>query len=135
MEDLSIPYPERWHREEFFHNDQALGWDRAGTMKLHIRDGKMSMALLAQAAIFMMRQRVGTPVADWDVTHRASAVFRGLAGDIRVKEDTIIVTYYNAPNPALMKSHYETLADTLMAEGINPRIPWLYDFKRDFRFK
>jgi len=135
MEDLSIHYPERWHIEEFFHNDQALGWDRAGTMNLHIRYGKMSMALLAQAAIFMMRQRVGTPVADWDSEHIATAVFRGLEGDIRVKEDTIIVTYYNAPNPELMKSHYEDLPDKLMAEGINPRIPWLYDFKLDFRFK
>jgi hypothetical protein len=135
MEDLSIHYPERWHIEEFFQNDQALGWDRAGTMNVHIRYGKMSMALLAQAAIFMMRQRVGTPVADWDSEHIANALFRGLEGDIRVKENTLIVTYYNAPNPALMKRHYENLPDTLLAEGIKPSIPWLYDFKLDFRFK
>jgi hypothetical protein len=135
MEDLSMNYPERWHIEEFFNNYQALGWDRAGTMNLHIRYGKMSMALLAQAAIFMMRQRVGTPLADWDSEHIATDVFRGLEGDIRVKQDRIIVTYYNAPNPELMKSHYENLPDRLMAEGINPRIPWLYDFTLDFRFK
>jgi hypothetical protein len=135
MEDRSIHYPERWPIEEFFHNDQALGWDRAGTMNLHIRYGKMSMALLAQAAIFMMRQRVGKPVADWDSKHIASDVFRGLEGDIRVQKDTIIVTYYPAPNPELMKRHYEHVPDRLMTEGITPHIPWLYDFKLDFRFK
>ena len=134
LEDLSIHYPERWHIEEFFNNDQALGWDRAGTMNLHIRYGKMSMALLAQAAIFMMRQRVGTPIADWDAEHMAHDVFKALEGDIRVKEDTIMVTYYNAPNPELMKRHYENLPAKLMAEGIQPGIPWLYDFKLDFRF-
>ena len=93
------------------------------------------MALLAQAAIFMMRQRVGTPIADWDAEHIATDVLRGLEGDIRVKEDTIIVTYYNASNPELMKRHYENLPDGLLAEGIPPKIPWLYDFKLNFRFK
>ncbi|GAF86945.1 unnamed protein product, partial [marine sediment metagenome] len=50
VEDLSVNYPERWHIEEFFNNDQALGWNRAGTMNLNIQYGKMTMALLAQAA-------------------------------------------------------------------------------------
>jgi len=54
---------------------------------------------------------------------------------IRVKHDTIVVTYYNVPNPELMKEHYEDLPDKLTAEGILPTIPWLYDFKLDFRFK
>ena len=135
MEDLSVNYPERWHIEEFFKNDQALGWDRAGTMNLNIQYGKMTMALLAQAAIFMIRQRIGKPVAQWDAEHMARDFFRGLEGDIRVKHDTIVVTYYNAPNPELMKSHYENLPDKLAVEGVQPTIPWLYDFKLDFRFK
>jgi hypothetical protein len=135
MDDLSRNFPSRWHIEEFFNTDQALGWDRAGTMNLNIQYGKMTMALLAQAAIFMMRQRIGEPVAKWDSEHLAKDIFRGLEGDIRVKRDTIIVTYYNAPNVTLMKSQYENLPDTLSAEGISPHIPWLYDFKLDFRFK
>jgi hypothetical protein len=44
--------------------------------------------------------------------------FRELEGDIRVKHDTIVVTYYNAPNPEFMKSHYENLPDKLAAEGV-----------------
>lgn len=135
MEDLSQNFPSRWHIEEFFNSEQALGWNRAGTMNLNIQYGKMTMALLAQAAIFMMRQRLGDPVAEWDAQHLAKDLFRGLEGDIRVKRDTIIVTYYNAPNVELMKSQYENLPDTLSAEGIDPHIPWLYDFKIDFRFK
>jgi hypothetical protein len=135
MEDLSIHYPERWHIEEFFKNDQALGWHRAGTMNLHIRYGQMTMALIAQAASFMMRKRIGSPVDQWDAEHLAKDFFRGLEGDIRVQRDTIMVTYYNAPNADLMKRHYENLPETLSLEGISPTIPWLYDFKLDFRFK
>jgi hypothetical protein len=135
VEDLSVNYPERWHIEEFFNNDQALGWNRAGTMNLNIQYGKMTMGLLAQAAIFMMRQRIGSPVAEWDAGHMAKEFFRALEGDIRVKDDTIVVTYYDVPNPELMKRNYEDLPDKLTAEGVQPTIPWLYDFKLDFRFK
>lgn len=135
IEDLSTNYPARWHIEEFFKNNQALGWHRAGTMNLNIRYGQMSMALIAQAACYMMRERIGHPVAQWDAEHLAKDFFRGLEGDIRVKHDTIIVTYYNVPNPDLMKEHYENLPKRLSLEGISPRIPWLYDFKLDFRFK
>jgi hypothetical protein len=135
MEDLSVNYPARWHIEEFFKNDQALGWHRAGTMNLNIRYGQMTMALIAQAACFMMRQRLGSPVDQWDAPHLAKDFFRGLEGDIRVRHDTIVVTYYNAPNPDLMKMHYENMPQKLTSEGIKPTIPWLYDFKLDFRFK
>ncbi|MEW6097325.1 MAG: transposase [bacterium] len=135
MEDLSVHYPDRWHIEEFFKNYQALGWEKAGTMNLNIRYGKMTMALLAQAATFMMRQRIGMPFEVWDAQHIAKDLFKGLEGDIRVKDDTIIVTYYNAPNAREMKAHYENLPGKLCEEGISPNIPWLYNFKLDFRFK
>jgi len=135
LEDLSRNYPQRWHVEEFFKNDQALGWQRAGTMNLNVRYGQMTMALMAQAACFMMRQRLGPPLEQWDAAHLAKDFFRGLEGDIRVQGDTIVVTYYNAPNADLLKKHYEDMPHILSAEGIKPSIPWLYDFKLDFRFK
>jgi hypothetical protein len=135
MEDLSVNYPERWHIEEFFKNDQALGWDRAGTMNLNIRYGQMTMALVAQAACSMMRQRLGPSINQWDASHLAKDFFRGLDGDIRVQHDTIVVTYYNALNPDLMKKEYEHMSEKLSSEGIKSTIPWLYDFKLDFRFK
>jgi hypothetical protein len=133
--DLSVHYPKRWHVEEFFKNDQALGWHRAGTMNLNIRYGRMTMALIAQAACFMMRQRLGAPIEQWDAPHLAKDFFRGLEGDIRVQQDTVVVTYYNAPNSDLMKKHYEHMPAKLASEGVKPTIPWLYDFKLDFRFK
>lgn len=135
IEDLSVNYPERWHIEEFFKNNQALGWSRAGTMNLNIRYGQMTMALIAQAACSMIRQRIGDPVDHWDAEHLAKDLFRGLDGDIRVRHDTIVVTYYNAPNPDKMKKHYENMPERLSLEGIKPTIPWLYNFKLDFRFK
>ena len=133
--DLSVHYPQRWHVEEFFKFNQALGWQRAGTLNLNIRYGHMTMALVAQAVVHQFRQRLGAPFATWDATHLAKDVFCGLEGDVRVQADTIVVTYYNAPNVQLLREHYEHLPVKLNAQKINPQIPWLYNFKLDFRFK
>lgn len=128
-------YPKRWHCEEFFNANQALGWHRAGTLNLNIRYGHMTMALIAQASIHMLRQQLGQPVSNWDAKHLARDFFHGLEGDVRVHQDTIIVTYYNAPNAMLLRKHYTDLPAKLQREGVNPRVPWLYDYKLDFRFK
>jgi hypothetical protein len=95
----------------------------------------MSMALLAQAAIHQLRCRLEEPYQHWDAKHLAGALFRGLEGDIRVVGDTIVVTYYNAPNTPLLRQNYEGLPAKLKAENVDPHIPWLYDFQLDFRFK
>jgi len=34
-----------------------------------------------------------------------------------------------------LKQHYEDLPNKLQMQGVNPKIPWLFDFKLDFRFK
>jgi hypothetical protein len=135
VKEMTINYPQRWHIEEFFKNDQALGWDRFGTMNLNIQYGKMTMSLFAQAAIHMMRQRLGKPFEKWDSQHLANDIFNGLEGDIRVNNDTIVVTYYNADNVKLLKANYENLPQKLEEEGVNPGVPWLYNYKIDFRFK
>ena len=135
VENMAFNFPQRWHIEEFFKNYQALGWNRAGTMNINIQYGKMTMSLFAQAAIHMMRQRLGAPIDTWDAEHLAKGLFKGLDGDIRVKDDTIIVTYYNASNVDLLKKHYENLPEKLQEEGLTSNIPWLYNYKIDFRFK
>lgn len=132
---LTRDYPRRWHVEEFFNTHQALGWQHAGTLNLNIRYGQMTTALLAQAVIHRLRKRLGDPYEHWDATHLANAVFRGLEGDIRVVQDTIVVTYYNAPNKEVLCRQYEDLPAKLAAENVDPHIPWLYDFQLDFRFR
>lgn len=135
VDALTRDYPQRWHVEEFFNAHQALGWNRAGTMNLNIRYGQMTMALLAQAVLHRLRRRVGEPFSNWDAAHLADSLLGGLEGDVRVKHDTIIVTYYNAPNPDQLRQHYEGLPARLAMENIDPKIPWLYDFMLDFRFR
>ena len=34
-----------------------------------------------------------------------------------------------------LRQHYENLPAKLRAEGIDPRVPWLYGFELDFRFR
>ena len=121
--------------EEFFNFNQSLGWRRAGTMNINIRYGQMTMALVAKTVIDQFRKRLGDPFVTCDVRSLASSIFRGLDGDIRVVEDTIIVTYYNAPNRERLQAEYEDLPAKLSADGVEPKIPWLYGFKLDFRFR
>lgn len=81
------------------------------------------------------RQRLGPPFGQWGALHFARHLFGGLEGDVRVEKQTIVVTLYNPPNAALLQNHYEHLPEKLVREGVNPCIPWLYNFKIDFRFK
>ncbi len=135
LEQLTRDYPQRWHVEEFFKFNQALGWQRSGTLNLNIRYGQMTLALVAQAILHQFRQRLGQPYQSWDAPHLAQSVFAGLEGDVRVQHDTILVTYYNPPQADLLRQHYQDLPEKLQARNIDPRIPWLYNFKLDFRFK
>jgi hypothetical protein len=138
-DELCLDFPQRWHVEEFFNAHQALGWNRASTLNLHIRCGHMTLALLAQAALYQLRQRLGEPYANWDCEHLAKAVLRGMDGDVRVYGDTIVVTLYNAPDvpPPYggLRAHFEHLPAKLRQEGVDPRVPWLYDFQLDLRFR
>ncbi len=135
VDDLTLAYPHRWHVEEFFNAHQALGWQRGGTLNRNIRYAQMSMALVAEAVIYQFRQRVGPPWSEWDAKHLADAVFRGIDGDVRVSGDKILITLYNAPEAEKLRCHYEDLPAKLSAEQVDPRIPWLYGYKLDFRFK
>ena len=135
VQALTRDFPDRWHVEEFFNAHQALGWHRAGTLNLNIRYGHMTMALLAQAALHQLRQRLGPPMDQWVAPHLATHLLSGLDGDIRVHRDTILVTFYNAPNVELLRAHFHALPRRLEKENVDPRIPWLYNFKLDFRFK
>ena len=132
---LTECYQERWSIEDFFNFDGAMGFDRASTFNLNIRYGKMSLALLAQAATYEFRKKLPKPYNRWNSIHLAEALFAKIDGDIRVKGDTIIVTCYNAPKDLNLQNNYQDLPAKLISEGINPQIPWLYNFKLDFRFK
>jgi len=132
---LARHYPDRWHIEEFFNRDQAIGWQKARTMNLDIRYGLLSMALVAQAAAYQTRRRLGPPHDHWDALHLAHGLLHALDGDVRVKDDTIVVTYYNAADADRLRADFEGLPRTLEDEGVNPHIPWLYDYKLDFRFR
>jgi hypothetical protein len=134
VEALCEEFPQRWHVDEFFNAHQALGWNRAGTMNLHIRYGQMSMALIAQAAIHQLRTRLGEPFSRWDAKHLAQDLFFRLDGDVRVHGETIVVSYYNAPYAERLREHYQSLPDKLAAQGIRAEVPWLYNYKLDFRF-
>ena len=135
VELLSETYSKRWSIEDFFNFDGAMGFDRASTFNLNIRYGKMSLALLAQAATYQFRQKLPKPYNRWNAKHLSDAVFSKIDGDIRVKNDTIIVTCYNVPEELDLKKHFENLPEKLKTEGIDPRVPWLYNFKINFRFK
>lgn len=132
---LCQEYGKRWNIEDFFNFDGAMGFDRASTFNQNIRYGKMSLSLLAQAANHQLRQKLPAPYNRWDASHLSEALLQKIDGDIRVKGDTIVVTCYGAPEEFKLNHYYENLPDKLMKEGIDPRIPWMHDFKLDFKFR
>lgn len=132
---LTDMYVERWSIEDFFNFDGAMGFDRASTFNLNIRYGKMSLALLAQAATFQFRQNLPKPYNRWNAPHLSDAILNNIDGDLRIKNDTIIVTCYKAPKKLNLQENYQNLPQKLASQGINPKAPWLFDFKVDFRFK
>jgi len=68
----------------------------AGTMNLNVRYGKLSLALIAQAVTYQFRKKLPAPYKTWTAKHLSNSLFRGIDEDIRVKDDTVIVTIYNA---------------------------------------
>ena len=135
LQALARHYPQRWHVETFFNLEQHLGWKRAGTLNLNIRYGRMSMALIAQAAVHQLRRRLPPPLNSWSAQQLSRNLLCSLDGDIRVRGDTIIVTYYNADQLGIPTHQFTRNPERLAHQGHNPRVPWLYDFKVDFRFR
>ena len=132
---LTDIYDLRWSIEEFFNFDGAMGFDRASTFNLNIRYNKMTLAMIAQAAGFEFRKKLSAPYKSWNAKHLSEAIFGNIEGDVRAVNDTIVVTCYNVPKEFKLKENYQNLPQKLVSEGIDPRIPWLYNFKLDFRFK
>lgn len=128
-------FRKRWTIEEFYNFESSLGWNRASTLNLNIRYGKMTMGLIAQAAIYRFRQKLPGQYRDWTAEHLANEIFLSTEGRIKVKDDKIILTIYNFPDEFGIKHYYEGLPEKLESQGINPKIPWLMDYKLDFRFK
>jgi hypothetical protein len=132
---LTKIFPERWTIEEFFNFNGDMGWNRASTFNLNIKYGKQTMALIAQAATHQLKNKLPDTYKTWTAEHTAQQVLTNMEGDIRVEGDTIIVTYYRDHEKLNLKQHFENLPQRLQNEGINPKIPWLFDYKLDFRFK
>ncbi len=55
----------------------------------------------------------------------ATAYVKGLDGDVRVRDNTITVTYYNFPDTEGVRGRYENLSAKLRAEKVDPRVPLL----------
>ena len=59
------------------------------------------------------------PAESWDAEHLAKAYFFGLEGDVRVDSNTIVVTYYNAPDADKLRKEYENLPAELRSENVD----------------
>lgn len=126
---LTLLFPERWTIEEFFNFNGDMAWNRASTFNLHIKYGKQTLALIAQAAEHQLKIKLADHYKQWTAQHTAQQVLTNMEGDIRVENETIIVTYYRDHEKLNLKNNYANLPKIPEAENINPKIPWLFDFK------
>jgi len=132
---LTRRYPQRWSIEEFFNFEGDMGWNRASTFNLNIRYGKQSLALIAQAAAFRLRKNLPEPYSKWTAGILSEKVLTNMEGDLKVKDDRIIVTYYRDHEDLNLREKYSNISSVLENENISPKIPWLFDYKLEFRFK
>ena len=132
---LTNLFPERWTIEEFFNFTGDMGCNRASTFNLNIKYGKQTLALLAQAATHQLKKKLPVNYRHWTAAHTPQQVLTNMEGDIRVDDDTIIVTFYRDHEKLKLRQNFENLPKILESEGVNPKIPWLFDYKLDFRFK
>ena len=132
---MSTIYSKRWSIEEFFNVEGDMGWNRASTFNLNIRYGKSSLALIAHAAACKLRQNLPGPHRNWTARSLAEKALVNMEGDVRVCRDTIIVTYYRDHEPLRLREAYSNISTQLENEGISPEIPWLMNYKLEFRFK
>jgi hypothetical protein len=135
VELITELFPERWTIEEFFNFSGDMGWNRASTFNLNIKYGKQTLALLAQAATHQLKKKLPENYKRWTSARTSEQILTNMEGDIRMDNDTIIVTYYRDHEKLNLRQNFENLPEKLQAEGINPKIPWLFDYKLDFRFK
>lgn len=135
VEMLTTEFPTRWTIEEYFKYEGSLGWNKALTQNLNIRYGKMSLCLITQYLINQLRKILPEDYRKYEVKHLSDEMFHKFNGDLRVKDDKIIVTLYGIPEKFGLRTHYENLPQKLESENINPRVPWLYNYKVDFHFK
>jgi len=115
-------YDKRWKIEEFFNFENKMGLNRAATLNLNIRYAKLAMTLMAQASTFQLRQKLSNDYKNWNAEHLATHILAWQDGDLRVKDDTIIVTLYNAPNH-LDKSQFLNLPNILQSQNIDVSAP------------
>lgn len=132
---LSENFPKRWTIENFFNFEQSHGWANASTMNLNIKYGKQTLALIGQAATHQLKQKLPGDYKNWTAKSLADNLLTNLDGDIRVKKDKIIVTYYGDQKKLELAKHYSNISKQLTQEGFSPKIPWLLDFELEFRFK
>jgi hypothetical protein len=135
IELLTNDYPTRWTVEEFFNFEQAHGWNNASTHNLNIKYGKQTLALLAQAATHQLKRKLPIDYKTNTAESLAKNILTNMEGDIRVEDDKIIITYYGGHERLDLKKQYHNIENQLINHGVNPKIPWLFDFKLDFRFK
>ena len=134
IELLGSSYDKRWSIEEFFRFENEMGINRASTLNLNIRYGKLAFTMIAQAATYQLRKKLKGEYRKWDAKHLANEVLAWADGDIRVESDTIVITFYGNYGH-LNTNDFVNLPAQLIKEGINPQIPWLYNYKLDYRFK
>jgi hypothetical protein len=118
---LTQIFDQRWSIEEFFNFEGAMGWNRASTFNLNVRYGKQSLALLAQAATYQLKSRLPQPYKQWSATTLAEKVLTNMEGDIRVKDDKIIITYYKDHEPLGLKTYTPISISNLKTKGYLPK--------------
>ena len=134
--DTALPtFSDRWHIENFFGLNNALGVDQLPSLNLNAIQAMLTIRLMAFHVFAAFRQDLGGKFA-----HQSPELIRRqflLPVQAKIQsrsKQTISVTVYGCAQQHVLKERYQEVSEQLRTRDIDPRLPWLGNRKLEVRF-
>jgi len=128
-------YSRRWRIENWFQENSFLGLNCLPSLELHAIQAALTLRLIAYHLIDNFRMNLGSPFARMtpELIHRH--FIQGVQGKVQLKKEQIHIDIYGFRHQAVVRNIFTNLEEKLVAQQIDPRVPWLNGYKLHFEFK
>ena len=128
-------YSRRWRIENWFNENSFLGLNCLPSLELHAIQAALTLRLVAHHLMDNFRMNLASKFAKMtpELIHRH--FIRGVQGKVQLKKEQIHIDIYGFRHQAMVKNIFTNLENKLLAKGIDPRVPWLNNYKLHFEFK
>jgi len=128
-------YSRRWKIENWFQENGFLGLNCLPSLELHAIQAALTLRLVAYHLVDNFRMNLDSPFAKMtpELIHRH--FIQGVQGKVQLKKEQIHIDIYGFRHQAAVRNIFTNLEEKLVAQRIDPRVPWLNGYKLHFEFK